>query len=191
MAFATIGNSGLTGSIDLTSKVTGTLPTGNGGTGATSFSPGKILQVTNGDYSTQFNNATDAAADIGVSAAITPSATSSKIFITADTQWKTSLASGKVLLGGVGLYADIGGAGYNRISGGDGGLSHNYVLGYIDNGANAERNGMGRWTATMVWSPSTTSACTFKLYSQNNSGNSISCTYNSITTHINLMEIGA
>jgi len=40
MAFATIGNSALTGSIDLTSKVTGTLPTANGGTGATSFTAG-------------------------------------------------------------------------------------------------------------------------------------------------------
>ena len=41
----TITNAQLAGSIDLTSKVTGTLPTGNGGTGATSFSPGKIVQL--------------------------------------------------------------------------------------------------------------------------------------------------
>jgi hypothetical protein len=40
MAFATIGNSALTGSIDLTSKVTGTLPTANGGTGTTSYTAG-------------------------------------------------------------------------------------------------------------------------------------------------------
>ena len=36
MAFATIGNSALTGSIDLTSKVTGTLPVANGGTNLSS-----------------------------------------------------------------------------------------------------------------------------------------------------------
>ena len=36
MAFATIGNSALTGSIDLTSKVTGTLPVANGGTALSS-----------------------------------------------------------------------------------------------------------------------------------------------------------
>ena len=36
----TITNAQLAGSIDLTSKVTGTLPTGNGGTGATSFTAG-------------------------------------------------------------------------------------------------------------------------------------------------------
>ena len=32
-------------SINLASNITGTLPTGNGGTGATSFSPGKVLNV--------------------------------------------------------------------------------------------------------------------------------------------------
>ena len=39
MALTTIKN------LDLTSSVTGTLPTGNGGTGATSFAPGKVKQV--------------------------------------------------------------------------------------------------------------------------------------------------
>ena len=36
---------GLNQSINLASNVTGTFATGNGGTGATSFSPGKVLQV--------------------------------------------------------------------------------------------------------------------------------------------------
>ena len=35
MALTTVSNAGLAGSIDLTAKVTGTLPTGNGGTGST------------------------------------------------------------------------------------------------------------------------------------------------------------
>jgi hypothetical protein len=39
----TITNAQLAGSIDLTSKVTGALPAANGGTGATSYSPGKII----------------------------------------------------------------------------------------------------------------------------------------------------
>ena len=45
MALTTVKTSALTGDINLTSQVTGTLPTGNGGTGATSFAPGKIGQV--------------------------------------------------------------------------------------------------------------------------------------------------
>ena len=36
---------GLNQSINLATNVTGTLATGNGGTGATSFAPGKILQT--------------------------------------------------------------------------------------------------------------------------------------------------
>ena len=46
MAFATIGNSGLTGSIDLTSKVTGSLPVANGGTGLTSGTTDQFLKFT-------------------------------------------------------------------------------------------------------------------------------------------------
>ena len=47
MALTRLGpnNSANISGINLTSQVTGTLPTGNGGTGATSFSPGKLKQV--------------------------------------------------------------------------------------------------------------------------------------------------
>ena len=45
MALTVVKTSALSGNINLTSQVTGTLPTGNGGTGATSFAPGKVLQV--------------------------------------------------------------------------------------------------------------------------------------------------
>ena len=186
----TITNTQLAGSIDLTSKVTGTLPAANGGTGATSFSPGKILQVTNGDYSTQHNNSTDDLADIGVSATITPAATSSKIFITADTQYSMAAVGSQTFMGGVNIFADKGGAGYNKISGG-GSFGEYYALGFTSQATGVERRVNGRWTACMLWSPSTTSACTFKLYSHNNSTNGLSCTYDSITTHINLMEVGA
>jgi len=70
-------------SINLASNITGTLPTGNGGTGATSFAPGKIGQV----LSTTKTDATSVSqsssfADIsGMSVAITPTATSSKILV--------------------------------------------------------------------------------------------------------------
>ncbi len=72
-------------SINLASNITGTLPTGNGGTGATSFAPGKVcklyqllkLRRINKYDGTAFTNVS------GLSVAITPSATSSKIFLTA------------------------------------------------------------------------------------------------------------
>ena len=40
-------------SVNLASNVTGTLPTANGGTGATSFAPGKVLQVVSSAISYQ------------------------------------------------------------------------------------------------------------------------------------------
>ena len=70
-----------TGNLNLTSQVTGTLPTGNGGTGATSFAPGKILQVVNGTLSSSVDTSSTSYADTGLDVAITPSATSSKILV--------------------------------------------------------------------------------------------------------------
>tara|TARA_Y100001963_G_scaffold48662_1_gene68422 strand:- start:298 stop:945 length:648 start_codon:yes stop_codon:yes gene_type:complete len=46
MALTTVKNSGLSGSIDLTSKVTGALPVGNGGTGISSGTSGQYLKFT-------------------------------------------------------------------------------------------------------------------------------------------------
>ena len=71
-------------SINLASNITGTLPTGNGGTGATSFTKGKVLQVVTALDGT--NRATTSQT-FGLNSStltlnITPSATSSKILIT-------------------------------------------------------------------------------------------------------------
>jgi len=68
-------------SINLASNITGTLATGNGGTGATSFAPGKVLQVVNASTQTQVNNTSGTYADTGLTANITPSATSSKVLV--------------------------------------------------------------------------------------------------------------
>ena len=75
-------------SVNLASNVTGTLPTGNGGTGATSFSPGKVLQVVQDTHGTAITTANPGGAevDVGVSAAITPSSSSNKILIIVDAQ---------------------------------------------------------------------------------------------------------
>lgn len=69
-------------SINLASNITGTLPTGNGGTGATSFAPGKVLQVVNNTQTSRFTtSSTSFVAATGYTIAITPSATSSKVFV--------------------------------------------------------------------------------------------------------------
>ena len=69
-------------SVNLASNVTGTLPAANGGTGATSFSPGKILNV----YQAQTNTAvtiaqSDGYTAIGLSQAVTPASSSSKFLL--------------------------------------------------------------------------------------------------------------
>ena len=95
----TITNAQLAGSIDLTSKVTGTLPVGNGGIGIASGTSGQYLKFTG---STTVASATVDAGKIGqvvhtksttyqnittnsfvecISVTITPSATSSKVLV--------------------------------------------------------------------------------------------------------------
>jgi len=71
---------GLNQSINLASNVTGTLPTANGGTGATSFAAGKVLQVVSAADSTERSTSSSSFSDI-ISASITPSSTSNKVLV--------------------------------------------------------------------------------------------------------------
>ena len=72
-------------SVNLTSNVTGTLPAANGGTGATSFSPGKVLQIQATQGINEFASTSTSFTDVtGVSLTITPAATSSKILLLAN-----------------------------------------------------------------------------------------------------------
>lgn len=83
MALTRLGpnNSTNISGINLTSQVTGTLPTGNGGTGSTTFSPGKIGQVLRSFSNTSTTLGTTTYSSISLSQAITCSATSSKVLI--------------------------------------------------------------------------------------------------------------
>ena len=83
MAITRLGpnNSTNISGINLTSQVTGTLPTANGGTGATSFDPGKVLQVVSVDYATQVASTANSYSDTGLTATITPSSSSNKILV--------------------------------------------------------------------------------------------------------------
>ena len=72
---------GLNQAINLATNVTGTLATGNGGTGATSFAPGKIGQVLQSENNSQTTISSTSYGSISLSQAITPSATSSKVLV--------------------------------------------------------------------------------------------------------------
>ena len=73
---------GLNQAINLATNVTGTLATGNGGTGATSFTSGKILQVVEGIH-TSNNYSTSSSYATLFTKSITPSATTSKVLVIA------------------------------------------------------------------------------------------------------------
>ena len=75
MAITRLGpnNSTNISGINLTSQVTGTLPTANGGTGATSFAPGKILQVVSARVATETSTTSGSDVATGTEVSITPS----------------------------------------------------------------------------------------------------------------------
>ena len=104
---------GLNQSINLATNVTGTLATGNGGTGATSFAPGKIGQVVYGSYNQEVTSSAGGRIDSGLTASITPTATSSKILVLVTQQTN----KGNTPTGGyyfqLKLQRQIGGGGYS------------------------------------------------------------------------------
>ena len=101
----TITNAQLAGGIDLTSKVTGTLPIGNGGTnstattfvnaatnvtgalpivnggtGATSFSPGKVKQIVNASLGSTINTTSSSASNV-LQLSFTPTSASTVVAV--------------------------------------------------------------------------------------------------------------
>jgi hypothetical protein len=72
--------------VNLATNVTGTLATGNGGTGATSFAPGKVSQVVNKVDDTYQASSSSTFADTSLSQSFTPSAASSKVLIICEHQ---------------------------------------------------------------------------------------------------------
>jgi hypothetical protein len=138
---------GLNQSINLASNVTGTLPAANGGTGATSFTAGKVLQAVSSVQSFGGEETTTSTSFTGTSttATITPSATSSKILI---------LATGNSKYNGTEdarftIYRDS--TDLQQTSNGRG-FAHNFAL-----------NGIST-TLNYLDAPSSTSALVYKVY---------------------------
>ena len=147
--------------IDVSKMITGVTPLINGGTGATSFTPGKLAQVVQaicagGDTST--TSSTDQSSNVAV--AITPSASDSKVLI-------------HMTFGG------SSGADYNktlrwRLYRGTTALGNNTSLGNYNGTDDGIRT--HNMSLTFLDSPSTTSATTYTLKfacSQNDSTVSI------------------
>ena len=83
-----------TGNLNLASQVTGTLAIGNGGTGATSFTSGKVLQMVNSHDANKASTTNSSFTKLHTSSSITPSATSSKILVMITTSAGNDVSTG-------------------------------------------------------------------------------------------------
>jgi len=161
-------------SINLASNITGTLPTGNGGTGATSFAPGKVLQVQHQEITTTVETTSNSFADTGFSLAITPASASSKILCVVNLQslGKASSTLSALSVRIVRTSTDIGRT-----------TNMMYTLA-----------GSTYQTASLVKldSPSTTSATTYKVTFKNRESNAVHFNaYTGDTSTFTLYEIGS
>jgi len=165
--------------IDVTKGITGILPVANGGTGASSFSSGKILQVaTNAVADTTADTISSGSWEAcgSISVALTPSATSSKINVSASVHY---LISGTNIGFSLNIYKDIGGGGYSQI--------RDLNSFRISDSSYTEQQRLGFWSYSTTFSPSTTSEVTFKLYGITGG----SAVIDLKTLDLTAMEIGA
>ena len=160
-------------SINLASNVTGTLPAANGGTGATSFSPGKVLQVVTATEATELDLSSETFTDVGLSASITPSATSSKVLVFWNIHGRImESANGygsRLVRGSTNIWSTV---------------RPYYIFGDYVNERHAP-------SFNYLDSPSTTSATTYKIQVNTNSDKRVLFNANDIPSIITLMEIGA
>jgi len=165
--------------VNLTSAVTGTLPTANGGTGATSFSPGKILQVklTSANTEQSINNVLNS--DItGLSVTITPSSSSSKFLITADVQGKLTDNSGYAIQ----LIKTVGGSATNIFA------EANKTSFYI-NSSDTGIDFRNRKSIQYLDSPSTTSEIVYKV--QVDVDNNVTFQKDNNQSYMSVMEVSS
>ena len=193
MALTRLNTNAYGSTINLASNVTGTLATGNGGTGATSFSPGKILQMQNARFTgSNTSITTDSLSATEVTDQITPSATSSKVLVMVNVSCAQYENSGSGLKYQAAVYRSIGGASYSKVYAGQsnayGGLGDSL-------GGTAERSSSFPTSLTFVDSPSTTSAVDYKLYiallTASGQGDNVTTGASDMERAITLLEIGA
>jgi hypothetical protein len=177
-------------SVNLASNVTGTLPTANGGTGATSFAPGKVLQVVSSAISYQktvsgSTSQTDVESASGTTweTAITPSATSSKILIMSNLHTVGYHNGGSQAKCQTRVFGKIGSGSYSE-------LKYAETGGYDYGGSGMAFHSM--INHNYMWSPSTTSECKVKFtFHPADTSQTSSISYDAKPTNVLLYEIGA
>ena len=156
--------------------MTGTLPTGNGGTGRTAVT-GNVLQVLQANSSTADAKTANSYADItGLSQAITPSSTSSKV-----------LVMGKVNVLVTGGGADVG-ARVQPVRDSTV-LAAEYSEVYISDAGAADPGEIAEMSIFYLDSPNTTSAVTYKFQGKVPSGGTATFQFDNKYSTITVMEI--
>ena len=138
---------------------------------ATPAGGGKLLQLVNNTYSTNFATTSTSYVDTGMSTTITPTSATSKVFVMYNGNHRVAAAGGavniRILRGATQIKL------YNA---------------QLYTGTNPER---GEITLTWLDSPATTSATTYKIQICNDVTSSIEAQLNNEASDLTLMEIGA
>tara|TARA_R100001224_G_C4003031_1_gene143413 strand:+ start:513 stop:1046 length:534 start_codon:yes stop_codon:yes gene_type:complete len=166
--------------------ISGIIPVANGGTGASSFSPGKILQIVEGTSSTQHEATGSADQDIGLSVAITPSSSSNKVLVTVSFDYSI-FQSGQY--GSSAQFALLRDS--SAIIARSGGTNQDYN---VEASALSTSNYVTMATQLnmqILDSPSTTSATTYKVQSTGVSSTRVRCMLNNVRGSIVAYEVGA
>jgi hypothetical protein len=146
---------------------------------------GKVLQVVQVSYTTETTISTTALTDTGLSASITPSATSSKILVIVSQSYHNQATSGTNLGSGLNLYR-----GATAIQ-----SMQQFAQGYLQlDGTTNAKQLSGYTNLTYLDSPSTTSSTTYKTQGsvwETAGTKSVKFQWSTSPSTITLIEIGA
>ena len=150
MALTRLNTNAFGTSVNLASNVTGTLPAANGGTGATSFVKGRVLQVVHGTTTSNTQITSTSYTATSLSASITPSSSSNKILVLVSQQVQAERATNAEL----NVYVQL-------LRGSTDLSTNNPVTIDAGTGSSGKIGIRGMATAAYLDSPSTTSATTY------------------------------
>lgn len=171
----------------ITGLAVGGLPDGcvDTDTLATSVTRGKILQAVTATTSTEHTNTSTTFADTGLTASITPSATSSKVLIMISQPYQLA-ASGADVGGTIRLLRDSTAIDTGLSTSGN---PHKFYT-YVQTGTSLQF--ITHYTLNFLDSPNTTSAVTYKTQDSHYYGShSIKTQSSGFSSYITLLEVGA